>query len=87
MGPRPGGRCERAPDWHLTLRPGRPAAAPRPRQVPSDHYNGEAPLALPKLNLQFLTAHGEGHPPERRRLGPGGSAAAAAGGGDRKPLP
>ncbi|KAI8476245.1 MAG: hypothetical protein J3K34DRAFT_511964 [Monoraphidium minutum] len=26
-------------------------------RVPSDHYSGDAPLALPKLNLQFLTAH------------------------------
>lgn len=25
--------------------------------MPSDHYNNESPLALPKLNLQFLTAH------------------------------
>src|SRR5690349_19632233 len=23
--------------------------------IPSDEYNGERPLALPKLNLQFLT--------------------------------
>jgi len=26
-------------------------------QIPSVNYSGEACLALPKLNLQFLTAH------------------------------
>jgi intron-binding protein aquarius len=26
-----------------------------PHQIPSIHYSGEACLALPKLNLQFLT--------------------------------
>ena len=25
------------------------------KQIPSTHYQGDAPLALPKLNLQFLT--------------------------------
>ena len=26
-------------------------------QIPNVHYSGETCLALPKLNLQFLTAH------------------------------
>ena len=25
--------------------------------VPGEYYQGETPLALPKLNLQFLTLH------------------------------